>query len=385
MPELNDSQRQALLQDWRQQVQAASAAGTALCLRGSGSKSWYGGPEQGQVFDTRPLHGVISYEPSELVLSAYCGTPLAEVEALLAAQGQRLAFEPPHCGREATLGGMFAAGLSGPGRVAAGALREFVLGASLLNGRGEVLNFGGQVMKNVAGYDASRLLAGSLGVLGIVLQVSLKVLPLPPAEVSLRLEMREADALQNLLRWSGSGLPLTASLWQEQQLSIRLSGSEAALQLARRHIGGAVLAHAGQFWQQAREQELDFFRQDDCVYWRLALPPNVPPLSFAGEQLLEWHGMQRWLRVPQVKGADGALDKDWLQDTHTRLQQMARLAGGHACLYRAPYKCVPVFAPLPPALARIQRELKRVFDPAGIFNPGRMYADWGAADADHTG
>ncbi|HRI19216.1 MAG TPA: glycolate oxidase subunit GlcE, partial [Burkholderiaceae bacterium] len=208
---MSDTVDDPALQTLVERVRAARADGIRLSIRGGGSKEFYGEPAQGVALDVTELRGISSYEPSELVVSARCGTPLAELEALLAARDQCLPFEPPHFGPGATVGGMVAAGLAGPARAAVGSVRDYVLGATLLNGRGEVVSFGGQVMKNVAGYDVSRLLAGSLGTLGVILEVSLKVLPVAPASATLRFSMDQAQALDQLNRWGGQPLPINAS------------------------------------------------------------------------------------------------------------------------------------------------------------------------------
>jgi glycolate oxidase FAD binding subunit len=356
-------QNQDTLNTWQQRVLAASRAGQALRIQGSNSKAWYGEACIGDVFDTRALSGIIAYEPSELVITAYCGTPLQQVEALLAQHQQMLAFEPPSFGAQATVGGMFAAGLAGPRRAQAGALREYTLGASVLDGRGQILHFGGQVMKNVAGYDVSRLLAGSLGTLGIVLQVSLKVMPIPVLEHSLRFEMRAEDAINNMQRWRAAGLPISASLWEDGQLSLRLSGGEAAVQAARKQLGGASLAHASNFWRNVREQELAFFMtQAHKHVWRLSLPANAPHMAKLGPQLIEWEGAQRWL----------CLEREVSQAQAPQLRRLAQEAGGHASLFRASNTDIARFTARPPALAKIEQRLRLQFDPAGIFNRGRM-------------
>jgi len=295
------------------------------------------------------------------VITARCGTRLADLEAALAEHGQMLPFEPPHFGPEATLGGCVAAGLSGPRRAAAGALRDFVLGARIVDGHGRALAFGGQVMKNVAGYDVSRLLAGSLGTLGLLLEVSLKVLPRPPAELTLRLEMPQAKALEALSRWAGQPLPVTASAWQDGDLTLRLAGAAAALKAAAAKIGGerVAAAEAAAHWAAIREQTAPFF-SGPAPLWRLSLPAHAPQLELPGEQLLEWGGAQRWLK----SGADAGT-----------VRAAAARAGGHATLFRAADKSAGAFTPLSPVLARLHRELKSVFDPAGILNPGRLYPE----------
>ena len=357
-----DSDRGGELQEFQERIRKASADQAALRIRGGGSKDWYGQAPQGDILDTRSYSGIVDYEPTELVITARCGTPLAEIEAALASERQMLAFEPPHFG-PATVGGMVAAGLSGPRRQAAGALRDFVLGAVLMDGKGEILHFGGQVMKNVAGYDVSRLLAGSLGTLGLILEVSLKVLPLPVAQTTLRWEMNQEEALERMNAWGGQPLPLSATAWHDGILLARLSGAQAAVEAARRRMGGEEAPDGAALWAALREQEHDFFRPgpDAASLWRLALPTIAPPLDLPGAQLIEWGGGQRWLKTDA--------------DTAT-IRAAAQAAGGHATLFAGGDKGVGVFHPLAPAVLGIHRNLKQAFDPAGIFNPGRMYPDF---------
>ncbi|MES2149591.1 MAG: glycolate oxidase subunit GlcE [Pseudomonadota bacterium] len=349
------------LKHMREQVLDAGASGTPLRLRGGASKDWYGNAARGAVLDTRAHRGIVAYDPTELVLTARCGTPLAEIDAALAEHGQMLAFEPPHFGPGATLGGMFASGLSGPRRQAAGALRDFVLGARLMDGHGELLRFGGQVMKNVAGYDVARMLAGSLGTLGLVAEVSLKVMPLPFAQTTLQLAMGQQQALDTLDAWAGQPLPVSASAWHDGVLMLRLSGARAAVNAARRQIGGELLDDAGPRWRALREQTHPFFAAaGPAPLWRLALPAATAAQALPWPQLLEWGGTQRWFHSP----ADGA-----------QLHAMAAELGGHACRFRGAGQRSEVFQPLAPAVMAIHANLKRKFDPAGIFNPGRMYQE----------
>ena len=347
-------------------VRDSAARQAPLCIRGGGTKDFHGpgAPRHaGEPLDMRPLAGIVSYEPSELVVTALAGTPLAELEALLARHGQCLAFEPPRFAAGGTVGGMVAAGLSGPARASVGAVRDFVLGVEIINGRGELLRFGGQVMKNVAGYDVSRLLAGSLGTLGVLLEVSLKVLPLPVAEKSLRFAIDEATALQKLNQWGGRPLPISASAWHDGILTLRLSGAAAAVAAAERLLAGEWVdaAEAEVYWRSLREQTHAFFA-GDAPLWRLSLPSVAPPQGF-GATLIEWGGAQRWLRAGDARA----------------LRSAAAKAGGHATLFRgddALKAAVGVFQPLPAPLAKIHRHLKLAFDPQEVFNPGRMYPDF---------
>ncbi|THF65493.1 glycolate oxidase subunit GlcE [Pseudothauera nasutitermitis] len=354
-----------IVSEWAGRIRAAASEGVALRPRGGGSKDFYGRAPTGEVFDTTPCRGIVSYEPSELVVTVRAGTPLAELEAELAARGQMLAFEPPHFGPGATVGGAVAAGLSGPRRLAAGALRDFVLGVKLLDGRGQVLRFGGQVMKNVAGYDVSRLMAGSLGTLGVLLEVSLKVLPRPVEEATLRFQLSEAEAIARLNDWGGQPLPISASAWADGVLTLRLSGAAAAVRSARETLGGEGVgeADAQTFWHAVREQTLPWFGVDVAggALWRLSLPTSAAPLKLAGEQFIEWGGGQRWLR----SGVPAA-----------QIRERVAQLGGHASLFRGGARDGAVFHPLPAPLMTIQRRLKAAFDPSGIFSPGRLHQEF---------
>jgi glycolate oxidase FAD binding subunit len=354
-----------VLQQFKERIAEATVTKTPIRIRGGGTKDWYGQNLQGKVLDTRSYHGIVSYDPTELVITARCGTPLAQIEQALAEHNQMLAFEPPGFGLDATIGGVVAAGLSGPRRQHAGAARDFVLGAVLMDGKGDVLHFGGQVMKNVAGYDVSRLLAGSLGTLGLILEVSLKVLPKPFVEATLRFETGKTDAIQRLNEWGGQPLPISASAWHGGMLIVRLSGAEAALRAAKQKMGGEEV-EAGTIWSGLREQSNDFFASltPSASLWRLSVPSYLPPLALEGEQLIEWGGAQRWLKV-EAGGIDAAT-----------IRKTAEQVGGHATLFKGGDKNVGVFHPLAPAVAKIHRNLKNAFDPSGVFNPGRMYGEF---------
>ena len=353
-------------------IRSATADGTPLRIRGGGSKDFHGERLQGEIVSTAGLAGVVSYEPSELVVTVRAGTPLAQLEQVLAERGQCLPFEPPHFGPGATVGGMVASGLSGPARASVGSVRDYVLGLQLVNGRGEEMTFGGQVMKNVAGYDVSRLMVGALGTLGLITEVSLKVLPVPPAEATLRFRLSQAQALQKLNAWGGQPLPLNASCWVEEQgggtLYLRLRGAVAAVEAACRSLGGERLdnAGAGREWNGLREQASAWFAQGGSRdLWRLSVPQITPALELPEAPFIEWHGGERWVRA----SADDA----------KRIRESASRVGGHATLFAlgdGSPRNVSRFAPLAPAVDRIHRELKREFDPAGIFNRGRLYADF---------
>lgn len=374
-PTLDAAQSAAL-----RELQARVREGGALRIVGHGSKDFYGGPLTPPhatgplpVLSTTALSGVLAYEPSELYLTALAGTPLAEVEALLAAHGQHLAFEPPRfvgaaSGGQGTVGGMVATGLSGPARATSGAVRDHVLGLSMLNGQAELLHFGGTVMKNVAGYDVSRLMAGALGVLGLITQVTLKVLPVPVASATLRFEAGQDEALIQMNRWGGQPLPVSATAWWDGALVVRLSGAEAAVSSALRRLGGDVIPEqmAAPFWRGLRDQSDEFFLgarravQGGAAMWRIAVPPTTPAMPLHGEQLIEWGGAQRWVVTPMAPA---------------QLRELVAAAGGHATLFYANDKSAGAFSPLGPQLTRIHQSLKREFDPAGMFNPGRLYPD----------
>lgn len=342
------------LEALQERIRQAAARKAPLRLRGGGSKDFYGNEPRGEVLDARGYAGIASYEPTELVVTARCGTALTELENLLRENGQCLPFEPPHFGPEATLGGCVAAGLSGPRRASAGALRDFVLGVKLVDGQGRALAFGGQVMKNVAGYDVSRLAAGSLGTLGLIAEVSLKVLPLPAVELTLELEMDQAAALEAMIGWAGQPLPVSATAWHAGRLCVRLSGAEPAVRAAAMKIGG-MQVEGGQFWDDVREQRHAFFGGPEPL-WRVAVPSNCPPLGAPGGTLIEWSGALRWLRTRDARG-------------------LAAKAGGHATLFRSHDKPESVFTTLDPVAMALHRRLKAAFDPAGILNPGRLYAE----------
>ena len=350
-----------VLSGFRDRIVAASNSASPLRLRGNGTKDWYGQHLQGEILDTTAYTGIVDYDPTELVITARCGTNLREIGKALSAHNQMLAFEPMRFDGMATIGGIVAAGLSGPRRMAVGAVRDFVLGAVMMDGRGEVLHFGGQVMKNVAGYDVSRLLTGSLGTLGLILEVSVKVLPKPVAQQSLRFAMTEAEALHQINVWGGQPLPISASCWHQGQLSVRLSGARAAVDAAVIKMGGEVLADSDNFWDQLREHQSAFFADTAEGLWRLSVPSTTPVLQLPGDTLTEWGGTQRWLKTT----ADA-----------TTIRAAAEAAGGHATLFRGGDKSIGVFHPLMAPVAGIHRRLKASFDPAGIFNPHRMYPDF---------
>lgn len=341
-------------QDLLAQVNQALNRGTALRIQGGGSKAMLGRPVDGEVIDTRGHRGIVSYDPTELVLTARAGTPLQEIETALQAAGQMLPCEPPHLGPHATLGGMVAAGLSGPRRPWAGAVRDQVLGTRLISGHGKLLRLGGEVMKNVAGFDVSRLMAGSCGCLGLLTEVSLKVLPRPRECLSLRLQLPVGQALAALSEWGQQPLPISAACHDGEALHLRLEGGEGSVRSARERLGGDVVNNG--FWGDLREQRLAFF-QDPRPLWRLSLPNATPEIELPGRQLLDWGGAQRWLKSDAPAQV---------------IRALAAQYAGHATAYAPGDQSA---APLPAALLRYHQALKRQFDPQGIFNPGRLYPD----------
>jgi glycolate oxidase FAD binding subunit len=349
-------------------LRAARAHRVPLQIVGGGTKTFFGEAPRGEPLPLHELTGITSYEPSELVVSVRAGTALAELECALAAKGQCLPFEPPRFAAGGTVGGMVATGLAGPARAAAGALRDYVLGLTLLDGRGELLTFGGQVMKNVAGYDVSRLIAGSWGVLGVICEVSLKVLGAPAQTLTLEYERDEPHALEELARWRAQPVPLQASAWCEGRLRVRLAGSRAAVREARTRLGGTAMDQepAFAFWESVRDQRHEFFAlsavelEHGTALWRLSVPPTAKPFALAGRQFIEWGGAQRWWRT----AAPAA-----------EVRATAAGAAGHATLVRALDKGAGAFAPLSGELLRIHHALKTAFDPERILNPGRLYAD----------
>jgi glycolate dehydrogenase FAD-binding subunit len=350
---------EAVLAELRSAVTEADRARTPLCLTGAGTKDFYGESCEGARLDLTGYRGVVEYEPSELVLTARCGTRLSEIEAQLAGARQFLAFEPPPLAGDPTIGGCVAAGLSGPRRAQVGAARDFVLGAVLLGVDGEALHFGGRVMKNVAGFDVSRLLCGSLGILGPILQVSLKVLPLPREEETRRFELDETAALTAFNRWAGQPLPISATAWWNGVAYVRLSGAPAAVRAARTRLGGEAVdpTAASTWWRELRSQRHTLFGAAPSL-WRLSVPSSAAPLDLEGQRLIEWSGALRWY-------ASGLPDED--------VRRIATTAGGTALHWRGG-EAGCRFHPLAAPVLEIHRRLKARFDPHGIFNPNRLVA-----------
>ncbi len=345
------------ISDFATRIRKAAAANTPLRLRGSGSKDFYGARLTGDVVDMRGYSGIVDYEPTELVLTARAGTRLQDVESALAGSNQMLAFEPPHFGPDATFGGCIACGFSGPRRAYAGAARDFVLGVRMLNSAGEDLQFGGQVMKNVAGYDVSRLVTGSFGTLGVLLEISVKVLPRPDVERTLRFEMGEQQSIEAMNDWAGQPLPLSASCYVDNSVYLRLSGAGLAVDAAQKKLGGETVQDIS-FWQSVREQTHPFFSTAPNL-WRISVKSTTTPLGL-GPTLIEWNGSLRWI-AGHVEPA--------------RAHAAATKAGGYATLFRATDKTGAI-QQFSPGLLALHKKLKRALDPHGIFGPGRIHPDF---------
>ena len=370
---------------FRERILDAAKNKTSLSIEGGGTKSWYGNPNSYAKLDTRSYSGILEYQPEELVITACAGTPLKEIEATLKEKKQVLAFEPPHFGENATFGGAIATGLAGPGRITVGNFRDFVLGARILDGKGQALSFGGKVMKNVAGYDVSRLLPGSLGTLSLLLEASVKVLPKPAATATLRCQISQEQALRVLNEWAGQPLPLSASCWigsskgGDGELTFRLAGAAAAVKSAIPLMSSLVIAmemdleEAEKFWDGLREQQLPAFANlaADQTLYRLALPAACGALHIPGaadEITLEWHGQQRWIKAP----GDEA--------TFSNIKAIANAHGGHATRFRQGANVDPQYQRFTllsehthsKALETVQERLRSAFDPAGVFATKRL-------------
>ncbi|MGD8557304.1 MAG: glycolate oxidase subunit GlcE [Chromatiales bacterium] len=340
-------------------VRSAFETGNRLRISGGGSKDFLGPRGNAGVLSTLEMTGIVSYEPEELFITAKAGTPLKEIRTALSERGQRFPFEPPAFGESATIGGTIASGLSGPGRPWQGAARDFVLGSRIINGKGELLRFGGEVIKNVAGYDVSRLMCGAFGTLGVITEVSIKVVPLPQKSVTLSRELDREAALARITEISRQPLPISAAVWHAGVLSIRLSGAEAAIDSAVDHLGGEVSEATG-FWKDIREQTHPFFNSTRPL-WRLSLPQATPAIDLPGEELIDWGGAQRWL----LSEADAPA-----------IRKIAQKAGGHATAFRNPPDPEDAFMPLSPAMLALHKRIKQAFDPKAILNQGRLYREF---------
>ncbi len=339
-----------------ERIRAAAEKRTLLRIVGGNSKAFYGKPVTGEELNVAAYSGIIEYEPSELVISVRAGTPLREVETALAERGQMLPFEPPHFGENATIGGCVAVGLSGPARATRGSVRDFVLGVRIIDGLGLDQRFGGKVIKNVAGYDVSRLMTGALGTLGVITEVSFKILPLPVTQETISFEMTADKAIDQINRWAAQPLPLSATCHAGDRLWVRLSGTSSAVATAKTKLGGEMVSSANEFWNSIRDHTNDFFNSS-LPLWRLSVPSVATPIALTGKQLIEWGGAQRWL----------------LSDaSHETIRKAVEKIGGHATRFRNDRGNGAIFHPLAPAVATLHRRLKSTFDPRRILNPGRM-------------
>lgn len=341
-----------------EQVGAAIETGSTLNIRGGSSKAFYGNPVTGEPMDVSGHSGIVEYDPGELVLTCRAGSLLSEIKAALAKNGQYFPFEPPGFGENATVGGTVACGFSGPARPWRGSLRDYLLGVKMVNGVGEVVQFGGQVMKNVAGYDMSRLMAGSMGTLGALLETSFKVLPRPASERTLVFDFSQAESIESVNRWSGQPLPLSGSFWHDGRLHLRLSGARSEVDQAMARLNSGKPVEETTCWSDLREHRLPFFAKPGNL-WRLSVPSAAAPLDLAGDCLVDWGGAQRWYVTDQPA---------------EEVRNIAQRAGGHATLFRGD-AATRAFQPLPTALHQVQQRIRQALDPHGVFNTGRMYRD----------
>ena len=341
----------------RDQVRAAYESGTPLAIEGGGSKRFYGRRPAGEPLVVAGHRGIVNHEPSELVLTVRGGTPVEEAQAALGEHGQWLPFDPPRHADASTVGGVVACALSGPSRPWTGAARDFVLGARIVNGRGDVLSFGGEVMKNVAGYDAARLMAGALGTLGVLLEVSFKLLPRPAFDRTRVFELAAGEAIVRMTQWARSPLPILGAFHDGERLHVRLAGAEPAIAEAADRLGGEAGEDA--VWASLRDHRHAFFTEDGPPLWRLSVPPHVPPLDLPDPVLVDWGGAQRWVRSDAPEPV---------------LRSAAVAAGGQATCFRGGDRERP-FHPLEEGVAHVHARLKAAFDPGRILNRDRLYAD----------
>jgi len=355
----NDTSRQLT-----EQVKEAYSSKTALQICAGNSKDFYGRTLDYQKLDVSNHTGIINYEPSELMLTVRAGTTLTEINSELAKNNQMLAFEPPSYNANSTIGGTIACGFSGSRRPFAGAARDFILGTRVLNGKGESLRFGGEVIKNVAGYDASRLMTGALGTLGVLLDVSLKILPRPESEITLVQDVSLDSALQLMTHLKRQTYPISGLVYYSDQLFIRLSGSNLSIKNAQRKITGELLqADQHEFnWQDLDTHKLPFFKSEQAL-WRVSVKPNTVKLDIDGDCLYGWAGAERWI----INNSD-AIDNN-------KIFELAASINGHATLFRNGDRNSNIYQPLPTALLKLHTQLKKSFDPNNILNPGKLYSN----------
>lgn len=333
---------------------------SSLQIVGGASKTFYGRKTQGKVLSIKAHQGIINYHPSELIITARAGTLLSEIESTLAEQGQMLAFEPPYFAKSATIGGTVACGFSGPRRPFTGSVRDFVLGCKIINGKAEILSFGGEVMKNVAGYDISRLMVGAMGTLGVLLEVSLKVLPKPVIEDTRVFELNTATALGQMTEFAKKNYPLSGLSYDGIKLYARISGTEKAVKATKVKLGGGDLIEAKNFWNDCKEHRLNFF-QNTGNLWRLSVPPSASEPSFPGLWFYDWGGAQRWLKTAEK---------------NQQVFSLAESMDGHATLFRARDQSDQPLQKISEPLKKLNKKIKHSFDPKGILNPYRINGDW---------
>ena len=345
----------------QKQILSASKSQKSLRIEGNNTKAFIGNASDGEIISSQRHQGVLSYDPSELVIKVRSGTRLDDINEVLAEHKQSLPFEPNTFDGNATIGGTVACNISGPARAYKGAARDYLLGASIINGKAEVLQFGGQVMKNVAGYDASRLMAGAMGTLGFILDVSIKVLPVNACEQTIKVQRPVNDAIQLINQLSAKNLPINASAYIDDSLYIRLSSSEqntiATSKIICQQTGGSVIENSETFWTSMTEQQHDFFNTDKPII-RLSVPATCDTDTIECEQLIEWSGAQRWLKT---------------ETPVNKIRELAKSLGGHATAYKHFNDDIEYFQPLDAINLKLQQRLKDAFDPACILNPGRLY------------
>ena len=349
-----------LAQQYQAQVQEAYSSKTPLCIQGGRSKTFYGRKIEADLLDVSSNSGVISYEPTELVITVRAGTTISEINKVLAAKNQMLAFEPPCFSENATAGGMVACGLSGPRRPYVGAVRDFVLGLKCLNGKAEILNFGGQVMKNVAGYDVSRLMTGAMGTLGVLLEISFKVLPKPAYELTLTGESDFTTAIKLMNQWAGQSVPVSAASFSDNNIYIRLSGYKKAVLAASSHISLSEYANGDCYWESVREQKHDYFSEDEKL-WRISVPSTTEEIKLSGEWFIDWGGALRWLKT---------------SESNEHVRDIVAQVGGYANLFRGGDQNDDIFHPLSVGIENLHVALKYAFDPKRILNRGRLYKEF---------
>jgi glycolate dehydrogenase FAD-binding subunit len=343
----------------KEQIAAAIDQGEPLKITGGNSKVFLGREIVGTQLDMTDYSGIISYEPTELYITVRAGTLLSDVNQALAVEGQMLAFEPPEVDRNTTMGGVVATGLSGPCRPYIGSVRDYVLGIRCINGLAKDLSFGGQVMKNVAGYDLSRLMTSAYGTLGVITEITLKVLPLPEFELTGCQAMSIQNALDMMHVLSAKAVPMSASCYDGKMLFVRFSGNEKVIKTTLKEFDLEEYSNGGHFWNELRDFKLPLFDMENSI-WRLSVPSTADLNIDEGQYLIDWGGAQYWFAS---------------NSSANEVFTMAEKAGGSALLFRGGDRNGDIFQPLSKGLFKLQQELKLAFDPHRILNPEKMYAN----------